>query len=257
MALRSTASALWSRFVPAARTLPCTASSSVFNGRLFSADAKEGTENEPQAVAERDEHAPPLNLFGKPARYASALYSASSKAGVLDKVMEEFKTVIDATDANPAFKVFLEDPTMPTQKKIAGLTALCDGASMSDITKNFLCLVAENGRLKETKKIYGHMDEYMTAKSGQVRAIVTTAEPMTEEEFAQVAFMVHDMPYVNKDMVDGEAKLSIDTKIDTRILGGMTVAIGEKFYDFSLKSRVMDIQRVVAKPVDYTGAQKL
>jgi hypothetical protein len=33
--------------------------------------------------------------------------------------------VIDATDANPAFKVFLEDPTMPTQKKVRGARGSC------------------------------------------------------------------------------------------------------------------------------------
>ena len=36
---------------------------------------------------------PPLNLFGLPARYAAALYTAGSKAGNLATVQAEFKTV--------------------------------------------------------------------------------------------------------------------------------------------------------------------
>lgn len=36
---------------------------------------------------------PPLNLFGLPARYASAVYTAASKEGVLERVQSEIKTV--------------------------------------------------------------------------------------------------------------------------------------------------------------------
>lgn len=36
---------------------------------------------------------PPLNLFGLPARYASALYTAASKQDVLSEVQAEFKSV--------------------------------------------------------------------------------------------------------------------------------------------------------------------
>ena len=110
---------------------------------------------------------PPLNLFGLPARYASALYTAASKAGNIPVVQAEFKTLIDAANGDPKFKTFLEDPTMSKAKKIAGLTAFCDGAGFAPVTKSFLCVVAENGRLAENQKIYDALEEYTLAAAGQ------------------------------------------------------------------------------------------
>jgi hypothetical protein len=42
-------------------------------------------------------------------------------------------------------------PLPPPHFQVAGLTEFCDGAGMQEITKNFLCVVAENGRLKQSK----------------------------------------------------------------------------------------------------------
>ena len=44
---------------------------------------------------------PPLNLFGLPARYAAALYTAGSKAGNLATVQAEFKTVSHHSRTQP------------------------------------------------------------------------------------------------------------------------------------------------------------
>jgi len=78
--LRTTANQLWTRVVPAARQAYPAAG--VATQRTFAA-----------AAADDDAHAPPLNLFGLPARYAAALYTAGSKAGNLATVQAEFKTV--------------------------------------------------------------------------------------------------------------------------------------------------------------------
>jgi hypothetical protein len=101
-------------------------------------------------------------------------------------VQAEFKTVIDAANGDPKFKTFLEDPTMSKAKKIAGLTAFCDGAGFAPVTKSFLCVVAENGRLAENQKIYDALEEYTLAAAGQVKATVTSAQALTPEQLKEL-----------------------------------------------------------------------
>ena len=152
----------------------------------------------------------------------------------------EFKTVIDAANADPKFKTFLEDPTMSKAKKIAGLTAFCDGAGFAPITKSFLCVVAENGRLAENQKIYDALEEYTLAAAGQVKATVTSA--LTPEQLKELTAKL-------QKHVDSGESLKVETKVDPRLVGGFTVAMGEDFFDLSLMSRIRQMEAELAKPI--------
>ena len=82
--------------------------------------------------------------------------------------------MIDAANSDAKFKQFLEDPTMPKAKKIWPDDVL-RRAKFAPITKSFLCVVAENGRLDQNEKIYECLEEYTLAAAGQVKATVTSA----------------------------------------------------------------------------------
>ena len=135
--------------------------------------------------------------------------------------------MIDAANSDAKFKQFLEDPTMPKAKKIAGLTAFCDGAKFAPITKSFLCVVAENGRLDQNEKIYECLEEYTLAP----------------EQLADLTkkLQVH---------VEKGETLKVDTKVDPRLVGGFTVAMGEDFFDLSLMSRIRAMEAELAKPLN-------
>lgn len=151
--------------------------------------------------------------------------------------------MIDAANSDAKFKQFLEDPTMSKAKKIAGLTAFCDGAKFAPITKSFLCVVAENGRLDQNQKIYECLEEYTLAAAGQVKATVTSAQPLTPEQLADLTkkLQVH---------VEKGETLKVDTKVDPRLVGGFTVAMGEDFFDLSLMSRIRAMEAELAKPLN-------
>lgn len=112
---------------------------------------------------------------------------------------------------------------------------------MLEITKNFLCVVAENGRLTESKKIYDCLDEYVMATKGEVKATVTTAHPMTAEQMGQMEAQL-------KTFIEPDQTLKIETKVDSRIVGGFTVAMGEDYFDLSIVSRIRQLQQELQKP---------
>lgn len=225
--LRSAASALGRTIIPAYQASPAA-----FLGaqRSFAS-----------AAAAEDEFKPPLKLFGLAARYASALYTAAGKAGTLAAVEKELKTVVDAAASDAKFRQFLEDPTMPKAKKLAGLNDFCDGAKMSDTTKSFLKVVAENGRLSDVAKMYDSFEEQIMASKGEAKAIVTTADALTPQELASVTEAL-------KGHIPKGQTLKVEAKVDPRIVGGLTVGIGEKYLDLSLLSRIKKVEAELAKP---------
>ena len=91
--------------------------------------------------------------------------------------------------------------------------------------------MAENGRLDQNEKIYECLEEYTLAAAGQVKATVTSAQPLTPEQLADLTkkLQVH---------VEKGETLKVDTKVDPRLVGGFTVAMGEDFFDLSLMSRI-------------------
>lgn len=226
--LRAAASALGRSIIPAQQAAPAA-----YQGvqRSFAS-----------AAAAEDEFKPPLKLFGLAARYASALYTAAGKAGNLPAVERELKSVVDAAAADKKFKQFLEDPTMPKGKKLAGLADFCDGAKTTDITKSFLSVVAENGRLSELGKIFESFEEQIMASKGEAKAIVTTADALDQQQLAAVTEAL-------KGHIPKGQTLKVEARVDPRIVGGLTVGIGEKYLDLSLLSRIKKVESELAKPV--------
>jgi F-type H+-transporting ATPase subunit O len=185
---------------------------------------------------------PPLKLFGTAARYASALYTASAKKSALAAVEAEIKQIVSLANSDKKFKEFMEDPTMARKKKLAGLDEFCKGGKFTETTSNFIKVVGENGRLNELEKIAECFEELCMASRGEVKCVVTTAEPLD-------AAMLADVTAALKGHVPANAKVIVSTKVDPRIVGGMTVGIGEKYLDLSLLSKIQKVEQLIANPV--------
>ena len=183
-----------------------------------------------------------MKLFGTAARYASALYTASAKKSALAAVETELKQIIALAHADKKFKQFMEGPTMARKKKLAGLEEFCKGGKFTETTSNFVKVVGENGRLNELEKIAECFEELCMASRGEVKAVVTTAEPLDAQTLAEVTDAL-------KGHVPANAKVIVSTKVDPRIVGGMTVGIGEKYLDLSLLSRIQKIEQLIGNPI--------
>ena len=59
--------------------------------------------------------------------------------------------------------------------QLAGLADFCDGAKMSDTTKNFLKVVAENGRLTDLARMYSTLEDQMMASKVSAAQALTRA----------------------------------------------------------------------------------
>ena len=49
--------------------------------------------------------------------------------------------------------------------------------------------------------------------------------------------------------MDSSESLKVETKVDPRLVGGFTVAMGEDFLDLSLMSRIRQMEAELAKPI--------
>jgi F-type H+-transporting ATPase subunit O len=92
-----------------------------------------------KAAAAVEDVVVPLKLFGLPARYASALYVAASKAAVLPTVEKELNTVVELAGVNATFAAFLADPSLTKADKLKGINTILENGKFSATTKQFFC----------------------------------------------------------------------------------------------------------------------
>lgn len=209
--------------------------SGVSQQRCFAAG---GAEKQPDNFIE-----PPISVHGSAGRYASALFSAASKAKGLEKTQKELREVQKLAVDSRDFARFIRDPTISREQKVVALDAVSADMKLSDITGRFMALLAENDRLAELPRIAETFDDIMAAVRGEVKATLTTAQALTPPQLEEVKENLSSV------LKKGE-KLFLAEKVDPSLIGGFIVDIGDKHMDMSTIARVKKVQQLIMEAVE-------
>ncbi|KAL8227843.1 hypothetical protein R6Q57_015427 [Mikania cordata] len=186
----------------------------------------------------------PVAMFGGSGNYASALYIAAAKANVLDKVESEILDFVSATTNASTFSQFMKDLAVPADIRVKAINEICAQAKFSDVTKNFLVVLADNGRLRHVDTIAKRFSDLTMAHRGEIKAVVTTVIPLPDEEEKELKDTLQE--------ILGKGKtVKLEQKIDPSILGGLVVEFGQKVFDMSIKTRASQMERFLRDPVNF------
>ncbi|MQL79093.1 hypothetical protein Taro_011544 [Colocasia esculenta] len=186
----------------------------------------------------------PLSLFGISGNYASALFLAASKVNLLDKVEREILVVVEASKKSPVFSQFIKDSSVPADVRVKAMQEIFSEAGFSDVTKNFLAVMAENGRLRHIEKIVKSFVDLTMAHKGEVKVTVTTVIPLPAEE-------EKELKQTLQDIIGHGKTVNIEQKVDPSILGGLVVEFGQKVFDMSIKTRAKQMERFLREPINF------
>ena len=153
----------------------------------------------------------PLVLHGIDGRYATAVYSAAVRKNVLDKVSDELQQLKPVL-RDLKVKYFLETPTIDRSKKLEGVKLLQKQLNLSETSSNFLNVLAENGRLKNTESIVLAFESIMTAHRNELEVEVTSASEIDTKTLTKVKEIL-----AKKQLLGGNKKLIIKTKVELLI----------------------------------------
>ncbi|KAK1425289.1 hypothetical protein QVD17_20640 [Tagetes erecta] len=186
----------------------------------------------------------PVAMFGGSGNYASALYIAAAKANALDKVEAELVDFVSATTKASTFSQFMKDLAVPADIRVKAINEVCAQAKISDVTKNFLVVLADNGRLRHVDTIAKRFSDLTMAHRGEVKAVVTTVIPLPAAEEKELKETLQE--------ILGKGKtVKLEQKIDASILGGLVVEFGQKVFDMSIKTRARQMERFLRDPVNF------
>jgi F-type H+-transporting ATPase subunit delta len=169
-------------------------------------------------------------------RYASALFDLASEKGFVSAVEGDLDTLGAAIKGTPDFAALIRNPRVSRDDAAKAIDAVAGVLGTSPLTRNFLGVLAANGRLGALPEIVRAFAAIAAAQRGEVTAEVTSAHPLSDDQLSALAAKL-------KAREGKEVK--IKPAVDPAILGGLVVRIGSRQIDGSIRTRLNSLAQAM------------
>jgi F-type H+-transporting ATPase subunit delta len=166
-------------------------------------------------------------------RFAEAAFAVAQEANQLDAWLEALDQASSVYD-NHAAALFLTSPVVPAEKKRSVLAELLPGISPE--VGRFLAILARRDRLDLVPEIAQVFRRLLNEHRGIAVAQVTTAVPIDERQQSLIASRLGRR--VGKTV-------TVETRVDPSILGGVIAQIGDNVIDGSVRGRLERLRRAL------------
>ncbi len=157
--------------------------------------------------------------------YAEALFKAvqaDAAGGVADQV-----NLLAAVVADPKLREIADNPKVGAEQVFELITSVA--AEVGASARNLLRLVIENGRLPALGHIAAQYQALVNARSGVFDAQITSAYPIDAAQLADVIASLERR---------FARKLNATVNVDSALIGGIRVVVGDEVLDTSVKARL-------------------
>ncbi|KAI7788705.1 atp synthase subunit 5 [Diaporthe eres] len=183
---------------------------------------------------------PPVALFGVDGTYATALYTAAVKSSSLDPTATALNKLGGLVTQDAKLNAILHAPTLTPADKSAIIAELEKTAGTNATVKNFLQTLAENNRLGLLAGVCTKFGELMSAARGEVEMTVTSATPLDNRTLSRLETAVSKSSYVGQGK-----KLKVTNEVNSDIIGGLVVEIGDRTIDLSVSSKIAKMNKLL------------
>ena len=173
-------------------------------------------------------------------RYAKSLIDLSTEQSALEVVKNDMVLLAQVIDDSSELEAILNNPIVPLDKK-SGILADVFGTKVNAITNAFLKLIVSKGR---SAIIFGTAKSFISqynAIKGIVTAEVSSATELTEANRAEIVAIV-------KREV-GANEVLIKEKINSKLIGGFVLKVGDKQFDASISSGLNKLKKEFAQGI--------
>ena len=168
-----------------------------------------------------------MPLIGAGRRYAEAAFQLASRDGAVDAWQRDLALAAGlARDERIARAV--DSPAVPFGDRRKIVEAMLAKPVVSGV-RNLALLLAERGHFAILPSVAAEYDAQVRESRGIAAATVTTPAPLSEAELAQVRARVEQL---------AGAHVELTTTTDPKLLGGLTVRIGDQLIDASVQGRL-------------------
>ncbi|HEY1274292.1 MAG TPA: ATP synthase F1 subunit delta [Thermoleophilaceae bacterium] len=168
--------------------------------------------------------------------YSRALFEVAKEHDVLDRVRDELGQFADALEEDRDLQVFFFSPYFSSEEKRDGVDRVVSEADERLV--NFLKLLAERHRMPVVFRIRREFDAMWADEHKLLPVTVTSAVELDQG-------LVEDIGKRIEEQTGREVQLS--SNVDPDVLGGLIVRVGNMVLDASVRNRLEQLRKQVAK----------
>ena len=170
-------------------------------------------------------------------RYATALFDLAASEGAMAKYEEEVKVIVKALHDEPDFMAVLQDHKVTREEKISIVENIFTDKVSTPIV-GLLVLLVNKGRQAEILNVLEAFLDMVKAESGIIKAVVTSAIPLKEAQLEALR---------EKLEASTKSKIELETIVDSSIIAGLVVRVGDKVVDASYKGEMQTLKKQLSK----------
>ena len=168
--------------------------------------------------------------------YARALFEVAQEHDLLDDVREQLGQFADALHEDRQLAIFFFSPYFSSEEKKDALRRGVKGAE--PIVMNFLETLIERHRMPVIFRIRGRYEALWDEANRLLPVEVTSAIELDRQVTDSIAKRVGEQT---------DNKVELTTKVDPDILGGIVLRVGNFVLDASIRNRLEQLRKQVAR----------
>ncbi len=172
-------------------------------------------------------------ISGVAGRYANALFDLATEEKAVPATAKALGALQVMINSSPELKTVLNSPVSKADDQLNVLSALAQKAGISGLALNFVKLLCKNRRLSVLVDAITAFQTKVAEAKGEATAEITSAEKLTPAQLKDLSAALKAR--VGKDV-------TITSKIDSSLLGGLVVKIGTTMIDNSLKTKLQNLK---------------
>jgi F-type H+-transporting ATPase subunit delta len=168
--------------------------------------------------------------------YARALFEVAKERDNLDEIHDELGEFTKALENNRELAVFFFSPYFSSEEKKNGLQRAVTDAD--PIFMNFLETLLERHRMPVIFRIRARFEQLWDEEKKLLPVEITSSVELDKEIVAQIGDRIGEQT--------GQ-QVELSSKVDPDILGGLVVRVGNFVLDASIRNRLNQLRKQVAR----------
>jgi len=149
--------------------------------------------------------------------------------GQYEQYAAELERAVAATNVSEGLRDLWSSNGYDKARRMSAVDGLAGPLGLSPMTTNFLRLLVDRQRTADLAAIASAYRSLVDEKAGRLRAVVTTAAPVSTELTEQVGKVLQAA--TGKQIV-------LETRQDPKLIGGVVAQVGSTVFDGSLKTQL-------------------
>jgi F-type H+-transporting ATPase subunit delta len=162
-------------------------------------------------------------------RYAKGWLAAAHDKKAVEAVSADCTSLLSMIQNSADFSAFLASPLIQKSDQKKAVTTLAKAAKLHEITASLLGVLAENRRLSALQDVLLAARAMLDAAAGVSRAHVTSAVVLDASNVTDIKAQLRKR--LGHDV-------SVETHVDSAIIGGLVVRVGSTMIDDSVKTKL-------------------